>query len=74
MRERPADNLTKQNWRICVPVPHCGVRASAARIRQLAIQGWISVLSHVYLTALLITNGDTDFCIRMRRQNSLTSA
>jgi hypothetical protein len=32
------------------------------------------VLSHVSLTALLITNGDADFCIRMRRRDSLISA
>lgn len=32
------------------------------------------MLSHVPLTALLITNGDADLYIRMRRRNSLTSA
>jgi hypothetical protein len=32
------------------------------------------VLSHVSLTALLTTNGDADFCIKMRTRDSLTSA
>jgi hypothetical protein len=32
------------------------------------------VLSHAALTALLIANRDADLCIRMRRQDSLTSA
>ena len=32
------------------------------------------MLSHVSLTALLTTNGDADFCIKMRTRDSLTSA
>ena len=32
------------------------------------------MLSHVPLTVLLTANGDADFCIRMRRRNSLISA
>ena len=32
------------------------------------------MLSDVSLTALLITNGDAELCISMRRRNSLTSA
>ena len=37
-------------------------------------KGWIPVLSHVSLTALLITNGCAELCISLRRRNSLTSA
>ena len=37
-------------------------------------KGWIPVLSHVSLTALLITNGYAELCISLRRRNSLTSA
>ena len=43
-------------------------------IRQGPRRGWEPVLSHMSLTALLITNGDADLCIRMRRRDSLTSA
>ena len=37
-------------------------------------RGWVPAPNHVPLTALLITNGDTGLCIRMRWRNSLTSA
>jgi hypothetical protein len=33
---------------------------------------WIPVPSHVPLAALLVTNGDADLCIRMRRRDLLT--
>jgi hypothetical protein len=32
------------------------------------------MVSHVSLTALLITNANAGLCIRMRRENSLNSA
>src|SRR5215468_10713294 len=38
------------------------------------IQRWIPVLSHVHLTALLVTNENADLYIKTRRQDSLTSA
>jgi hypothetical protein len=37
-------------------------------------RGRVPVLSHVSLTALLITNGDHELCIRRHRRNSRTSA
>ena len=37
-------------------------------------QGWIPVLSHASLTALLITNVDAELCMSMRADNALSSA
>ena len=49
-------------------------RCGRVRIRQGPRRGREPELSHMSLTALLITNGDADLCIRMRRRDSLTSA
>ena len=42
--------------------------------RSGSLKGWVPVLSHVSLTALLVTNGDAELRISIRRRNSLTSA
>src|SRR5262249_38752763 len=55
------------------PYPHGQRRCQPRKIGR-PLQRWIPGLGHVHLTALLITNGNADFCIRMRRRDSLTSA
>ena len=72
-RRTTAQDRQRQNWLFCAAQPRRTRHRQAAHSRQ-GPQRVGPVLSHVSLTALLIANGDADLCIRMRRQNSLTSA